>query len=187
VIEITSSASAEDLAGIIELQRTNLPVNLSGDELQQQGFVTVQHSMADLRQMHQYEKSIIAKDGETVIGYLLAMTKYSKADIPVLVSMFEIFDEIIYNGKPVSACNYIVVGQVCIGKAYRGQGILDKCYAAYREYFISRYDFAITEIATSNQRSVNAHKRIGFEEVHRYTDPQQTEWSIVIWDWKKKA
>jgi hypothetical protein len=141
--------------------------------------------MADLQQMHRYEKNIIARYGDKVVGYLLGMTAHSKADIPVLVPMFDVFDEIIFNGKPVSGCNYIVVGQVCIGKAYRSLGIFDKCYAAYREHFISRYDFAITEIDTSNQRSINAHLRIGFKEVHRYTDPDQTEWSIVIWDWKK--
>ncbi len=181
----TTSESDRDLAGILELQRANLPVNLSGDEIQQQGFVTVQHSMADLLQMHQYEKNIIAKDGDKIAGYLLGMTENSKADIPLLVPMFEVFDTIIFNGKPVSEYNYIVVGQVCIGKAYRGQGILDKCYTAYREHFISGYDFAITEIDTNNQRSINAHQRIGFKEAHRYTDPNQTEWSIVIWDWKK--
>jgi predicted GNAT superfamily acetyltransferase len=184
MIEITISASADDLAGIIELQRANLPVNLSAEEIQQQGFVTVQHSMADLQQMHRYEKNIIAKDGDKIAAYLLGMTAHSKADIPVLVPMFEVFDEIIFNGKPVAGYNYIVVGQVCIGKKYRGQGILDKCYAAYREHFTGRYDFAITEIDTSNQRSINAHLRIGFREVHRYTVPQGTEWSIVIWDWK---
>jgi RimJ/RimL family protein N-acetyltransferase len=181
------SATDEDLAGIIQLQQTNLPVNLSKDEIQQQGFVTIQHSMANLQQMHRYEKNIIAKDGENIAGYLLAMTEHSKADIPVLVPMFEVFDEIVFKGKSVAEYKYIVVGQVCIGKAYRGQGLLDKCYAAYRDHFMSRYDFAITEIATSNQRSINAHKRIGFKEVHCYTDPQQTAWSIVIWDWGKKA
>jgi RimJ/RimL family protein N-acetyltransferase len=143
--------------------------------------------MANLQQMHRYEKNIIAKDGENIAGYLLAMTEHSKADIPVLVPMFEVFDEIVFKGKSVAEYKYIVVGQVCIGKAYRGQGLLDKCYAAYRDHFMSRYDFAITEIATSNQRSINAHKRIGFKEVHCYTDPQQTAWSIVIWDWGKKA
>jgi ribosomal protein S18 acetylase RimI-like enzyme len=177
------SETIEDLAGILQLQQANLPVNLSNDEMRQQGFVTVQHSMADLQQMHRYEKNIIAKDGENIAGYLLCMTEHSKADIPVLVPMFDIFDEIVFNGKLVAEYRYIVVGQVCIGKAYRGQGLLDKCYTAYRNHFISRYDFAITEIATSNQRSINAHKRIGFKEVHRYTDPRQTEWSIVVWEW----
>ncbi len=187
MIEITTSASAEDLEGIMKLQQANLPATLSTDEIQQQGFVTVQHSMADLQQMHRYEKNIIAKDGEKVAGYLLAMTEHSKADIPLLVPMFEVFNEIVFNGKPVSAYNYIVVGQVCIGKAYRGQGILDKCYTTYREHFSAKYDFAITEIATSNQRSINAHLRIGFKKVHSYFDPQGTEWSIVVWDWKREA
>ncbi len=35
-----------------------------------------------------------------------------------------------------------------------------------------------------NIRSINAHKRIGFIEIYRYSDTNNTEWSIVIWDWK---
>jgi len=61
--------------------------------------------------------------------------------------MFELFDTISYNNERISAYNYLVVGQVCIDKAWRGQGILDHCYAAYRNYYRTKYDFAITEIA----------------------------------------
>jgi RimJ/RimL family protein N-acetyltransferase len=111
------------------------------------------------------------------------MTKDCRQDIPVLVPMFEVFDSIRYNNRKVSECNYLVVGQVCVDKQYRGQGILDKAYAAYRHHFSSKYDFAITEIAATNTRSRSAHQRIGFQEVHSYTSPDGVEWIVVIWDW----
>ena len=111
------------------------------------------------------------------------MTSKSKADIPVLIPMFENFEKIRLRGKLLSGYHYIVVGQVCVAKGYRGQGILDNCYAEYKKRFKRKYDFAITEIATKNLRSVNAHKRIGFSEIYRYNVPGNEEWSIVIWEW----
>jgi L-amino acid N-acyltransferase YncA len=97
--------------------------------------------------------------------------------------MFENFEQINFRSKTLSAYNYIVVGQVCVAKGYRGQGVLDNCYAEYKKKFKDKYDFAVTEIATKNQRSINAHKRIGFVEIHRFTGPDNVEWSIVIWEW----
>lgn len=184
MITYTTAQTEQNLLGIISLQQKNLARNLDADEIKEQGFVTVVHSLSDLEKMNAIEQHVIAKRGEMVVAYLLAMTAASKNDIPVLIPMFEMFEQIDYQGKPVSAYQYIVVGQVCVDKSCRGQGVLDACYAEYKKQFQPKYDFAITEIATSNQRSLNAHKRIGFTELHRYTAPDGEEWSIVVWGFK---
>lgn len=183
MIVYTTADSDKDLPGILDLQKRNLPAHLGEDEIKSQGFVTVVHSAGDLRKLNAIERSIIAKNNDTVIAYLLAMTAASKADIPVLIPMFDMFEKIQLNNKPVSQYNYLVVGQVCVDKAYRGQGVLDNCYAAYRDHFQQTYDFAITEISLRNQRSIRAHQRIGFSEIMRYTASDKEEWSIVIWEW----
>ncbi len=183
MITFTTSKSIEDLAGIIELQKKNLPSNLTKEEISREGFVTVVHSLEDLKKMNAIEQSTIAKDDDKIIAYLLAMTSKSKSAIPVLMPMFESFDKIKFRGKILSGYNYIVVGQVCVAKGYRGQGILDNCYAEYKKQFSGKYDFAITEIASRNLRSINAHKRIGFREIHGYTAPDNEQWSIVVWKW----
>jgi len=180
----TTANSKNDLEGILSLQKINLPQSLTQPQIQSQGFVTVDHSYAQLAKLNDFEKHIIAKDNEKVIGYLLAMTKSSRFDIPVLIPMFELFDTILYNDKKISGYKYLVVGQVCIDKAYRGKGILDDCYAAYREHYGSKYDFAITEIAATNLRSLKAHRRIGFKEINTYVSPDKTEWNVVLWDWE---
>lgn len=184
MITYETSNTAEDLADIISLQKENLRKNLTDTEVQAQGFVTVCHTLSDLEKLNHHEKSLVIKNQDRVVGYILAMTKNSRSDIPILIPMFQIFDGIYFKGKVVSDYNYMVVGQVCIGKDYRGLGIFDKAYAAYRSLFKDKYDFTITEIATTNQRSIQAHKRAGFTEIHRYTDANDTEWSIVVWDWK---
>jgi GNAT superfamily N-acetyltransferase len=141
------------------------------------------HTLEDLRKMNAIEQHIICKDNEKVIAYLLAMTIHSKNDLPVLFPMFEEFNKVIYKDKPLSSYNYVIVGQVCVDKDYRGQGILDECYEEYKRVFKGKYDFAITEISARNMRSIKAHLRIGFKEIHRYNSPDKEEWSIVIWEW----
>jgi len=181
---IIREAELNDLEGILLLQNANLARDLTREEIQSQGFVTIKHSYDQLKKLNDYEKHIIAKDKEKVIGYVLAMTQQSKFDIPIIIPMFNVFSNIMYADKKITDYNFIVVGQVCIDKNYRGQGIFDKCYNEYKKYYKDTYDFAITEIASTNIRSLNAHKRIGFKEIHHYEGPDKTEWVIVLWDWK---
>jgi predicted GNAT superfamily acetyltransferase len=187
MIEFTTSQTDDDLLQILALQKANLPKNLTPGQMASQCFVTVNHSFETLQKMNATEQSIIARANGQVIGYLLAMTSAAKDDIPVLVPMFHAFDNILYRQKKISEYRYLVVGQVCIDEAWRGQGILDSCYAAYKEHFKSKYDFAITEISLKNARSINAHRRIGFSTVHIYTDPEGHEWDVVVWDWQNDS
>src|SRR5690606_320773 len=179
----TRSTTDVELSEILALQKVNLKENITENEMNNHSFLTVSHTLQDLKTLNNYENHLIVKDGEKVIGYIFAMTAYSKHDIPILVPMFEIFDKINYMGRLISAYNYIVIGQVCIDKNYRGQGILYHAYEAYRKFFSGKYDFANTEIATSNTRSIHVHKKIGFREMHTYTDANYIEWRIVSWNW----
>jgi GNAT superfamily N-acetyltransferase len=182
MISFSTSVSKDELQGILDLQAANLAINLNAEDIHSQGFVTVSHTYDQLKKLNDYERHIVAKQDDRVIGYLLAMTENSKSDIPVLVPMFDMFKKTFYKKKFIADYNYIVVGQVCIDKQFRGQGILDKCYAAYKDYYSPRYHFAITEIAITNTRSLNAHKRVGFKEIKSYTSGTQV-WDIVLWDW----
>lgn len=184
MIVYTPAQTDKDLQGILALQRANLASNLSADEIAVQGFVTVVHSFEDLAKMNEAERHIIAKEDDKVIAYLLAMTPAAKDDVPLLRPMFGLFDDLLFYGKPVSAYPCIVIGQVCVDKSYRGRGVLDACYLTYRNAFQTKYAFAVTEIATRNTRSLAAHRRIGFQELHRYTATGGEEWSIVIWNWQ---
>lgn len=187
MIAYTTAKTDEDIQSIIELQKHNLPQNLTEEQMHSQGFVTVVHSFEALHKMNSIEQSIVATNNDEIIGYLLAMTPASKSDIPVLVPMFDAFDNVVYDQKKISGYTYIVVGQVCIAEGWRGKGILDDCYTAYKNHFKSKYEFAITEINSTNKRSIKAHERIGFKLVHSYSDPEGVEWNVVLWDWRNKS
>ena len=105
MIVYTTANSKDDLEGILHLQKRNLAAGLTRDEIQSQGFVTVDHSYEQLKALNDHEKHVIAKDNYKVVGYLLAMTKQSRFDIPVLIPMFELFDTLSYGNKNISGYN----------------------------------------------------------------------------------
>jgi ribosomal protein S18 acetylase RimI-like enzyme len=181
MIEIKSAESLPELEGILELQLENHHHTVSESEKSEQGFVTVRHSLD--QKMNSIAKHIIAKDGEQVVGYILAMTKASKDLVPLLIPMFTQFDLLTFKNHGVAAYDYMVIGQICVSKDYRGKGLIDQMYQAYKKAFSQQFDFAITEIAKNNVRSIAAHHRIGFSVIHEFKDDIQ-DWAIVVWDWK---
>lgn len=96
MITYTTANSKSDLEGILKLQKSNLPKNLNPEEIQTQGFVTVDHSYDLLKKMNDIEKHIIAKEQDEVIGYVLAMTKHSRFEISILLPMFNVLDSVPY-------------------------------------------------------------------------------------------
>ncbi|GAB3234020.1 GNAT family N-acetyltransferase [Algoriphagus aestuariicola] len=185
MIHFKPAETERELLGILSLQKENLPQNISQAEKAAQGFVTVNHSFEQLAEMNAIAPHLIAKDGEKVVGYILAMTKASKDLIPVLIPMFQQFERLEFAGNNVASYNYLVIGQICVSKDYRGRGIFDRMYEAYVDFFSTRFDFAITEIADSNIRSIKAHQRVGFEVIHKFSDSTE-DWSIVALNWKNQ-
>lgn len=113
------------------------------------------------------------------------MTSIAEDQMPILKPMFLEFKKVFYDTKHIADYNYLIVGQVCVGIGFRGQGVLDKCYQLYKTVYKNRFDFAITEIDVRNQRSLKAHLKLGFKEIHRYFSAEGEEWSIVVLDWNK--
>ncbi len=186
MVTISTAHSQEDLSNILKLQSENLLTVLTDEEKEKEGFLTVVHTLEDLARLNDFEKHVVAKAAGSIVAYVLAMTKASRGDIPVLVPMFDIFDQTNYNGKPIASYDYIVVGQVCVDKEFRGQGLFDRNYAFYKETYSGKYELAVTEIAAKNTRSLKAHQRVGFREICSHTASNGVEWIIVVWDWNKQ-
>jgi hypothetical protein len=185
MVNLCLSQSPADLEGILSLQRENLSTNLSQEEKDEQGFVTIQHNLAQLEAMHSIAPHVLAKEKDQVVGYVLAMTLASREVVPLLIPLFENFDQSEIGDKKVTDYNPMVVGQVCVGKSQRGTGVFDKLYAEYQEQYGSTYDFAITSVALSNYRSLAAHQRVGFKILHTFQD-SLNPWAVVCWDWNNR-
>lgn len=184
MVEIRFAKNRTDLEKIRFLQRKNTLKALTSKAAQEQGFVTVLHSLEQLEEMQQREPQIIALEKETLAGYALVMSPELKTTVPLLVPLFKTLDTLSYRGKSLKSCHYYVMGQICIAKNYRGHGLFRRLYQAHRETLSSKYDFCITEISARNTRSMAAHQKIGFEQIHQFTDETDL-WNVVLWDWSK--
>ncbi|MBC7884049.1 MAG: GNAT family N-acetyltransferase [Saprospiraceae bacterium] len=168
-----------ELEQILNLQRANLRFTQSEDEEMNQGFVTVQHDFDLLSQMNEMTAHIIAKDEGKVVGYALAMPNYFHDKIPILKPMFDLIDSLKVNQISVRDENYIVMGQICIEKSYRGTGIFEGLYSMFFNEYKSRYAHVITEVAVRNIRSVKAHLKVGFQKIYQYQEIDAEEWVVL--------
>jgi predicted N-acetyltransferase YhbS len=186
MIEIKRVTDPAELAGIKQLQTENLRSLISRDEQEQEGFVTAEYSLEFLQQMHAEEPSVIAKDGDRVVGYVLASTREAGRHHALLSYLFDVIDTKQYREKPLRDIRYVVVGQLCVGKAYRGQGLVQRMYDYYRETLSGTYPCCLTDIDEANPRSLKAHLKSGFEilDTLHY---EGSNWHIVIWDWRNGA
>ena len=181
-MEATLTNDIKDLEQIISLQRTNLIRNLSTEEWKDQGFVTVVHTVELLAQMHRVAPAVVIKDNGRVVAYALVLTRECRGIIPVFDRRFEAIDTLEWEGKPMSAFRYYIMGQICVDKNYRGKGLFDDLYRKHKEAYSNEFDLIVTEIAIRNTRSIRAHERVGFKTFNYYTDDRD-DWAVVAWDW----
>lgn len=173
MITYSKTTSIEELTQILALQNINLLENLSDEEKQQQGFVTVKHTLEILEKMHKACPHTIAKYNDRVVGFALSMTKEFSDDIEVLKPMF------IEINKTVTTKSYIVMGQICIDKDFRKQGVFRGLYNFMKTNICeSKFDLIVTEIDLKNQISLNAHQAIGFKNLIDY-NYHGKNWRIV--------
>jgi hypothetical protein len=182
---ITTVKNDDDVRGILALQQKNLKKNLSPEQIQSQGFLTVEHKFSVLKAMNDAQPSVIVKDGDTVVAYCLAMFPQFRNDVPELIALFDTIDDIDYDGQTLKDFKYVVMGQVCVGEGYRGMGFFDGMYQKLREELSAKFELCVTDISTNNSRSLKAHARVGFIPVKDFHDAILDEvWRVVVWNWR---
>ncbi len=140
--------------------------------------MTVSHTFDILKAMNDACPHVVAKSDGMVIGYALCMHPKFADDIVVLRPMF---DEVEALHPKVE--NYIAMGQICVAKAYRGQGVFRKLYKTMREAVQPEFGLIITEVDAENERSLHAHYAVGFEELTTYRSEGQ-EWKVIWLRWQ---
>ncbi len=183
-IRITLARKNTDLKRILALQTANLPSALSEEAQAAEGFVSAQHDLPTLQAMNAAAASVIAKDGNTLAGYALAMTPAFSEAVPLLTGIINFQNQLIYAGSSLTEQGYIGMGQVCVAVPYRGQRLVDRMYRYFRACYALHYPYLVTAIAPRNTRSRRVHQRCGFQEIATYQAPDGHEWVIVLWDWR---
>ena len=178
-MQIDISKTEVDLQQILSLQAANLNKKITKEQAKKEGFVTLEHDLSLLQKMNTPYPHTIAKVDGQVVGYALVMLKELRNTIPLLIPMFEQIDRVVYKGQSMKNANYFIMGQICIQKEYRGQGIFQKLYQNLAERLGVDFDFICTEIAARNMPSMKAHRKVGFVEIDRHEDETGEEWVIV--------
>lgn len=173
MIEYKQADTDRELLQILDLQQRNLPKNLSKEEMSSQGFLTVEHDFALLKKMNEACPHTIAVFEKVVVGYALSMHPKFGEEIEILKSMFAKINEVYIRDS------YLVMGQVCISKDYRGNGLFRGLYQNMQRFTKPNFEAIITEVDVKNTRSMNAHKAIGFKELAQYTADDR-EWSLIV-------
>jgi hypothetical protein len=177
-------AGDSEIEDVLRLQAANHASTLSADAMASQGFVTVRHDADVLRRMSQAAPGIVAVADDLVVGYALVMPRTFAADVPILAPLFAMLDTLSWKGVPLATNpRWFVMGQICIARDYRGQGLFEGLYHAMAVRYRDRYDFTVTEVAARNTRSLRAHARVGFETLHVYPDETTGErWHVIALD-----
>jgi hypothetical protein len=186
MVNIKVVETPEELQGLKDLQTANLRKNVGEDIAMKEGFLTSQYSLELLQKMHETHPSIIAKENDKVVGYVIVTTKSVYGEHPELDHLFNTLDAINYKGQLLGEVNYILVGQLCVGITHRGIGLVQDMYTYYQSLHSNQYKYLVTDISQENQRSIKAHKKSGFETIG-LIEQVGAGWEIVLWDWSSTA
>lgn len=181
-IELTRVSSPNEIIGIRDLQALNLKQNITAEEAIEQGFLTAAYTIEYLQEMNAVVPSIIAKDEDKVVGYALVATKDIRKGHDLIEGLFDAIDACEYKGNLLKEVNYVVVGQLCVAKEYRGQDLVQKLYGHFRDCLSNEFTYLVTDVAKANVRSLKAHKKTGFQVINELTYGG-FGWDIVLWDW----
>jgi len=174
MIRYVQASTIDHLEQILQLQQQNLPKSLSRNEREQEGFLTVEHSLGVLSEMNEECGHIIALEDNKIVAYALCMHPKFAESIEVLKPMFHEINNVVKDKS-----NYMVMGQVCVAKTYRRKGVFRRLYEAMKEKLPSGIDTIITEVDANNKRSLMAHRAIGFQELKRY-NANGKEWVLIV-------
>ena len=176
--------SVADLEGIRLLQQQNLKHLLPREEALREGFTTAVYTLDFLQEMHGLHPSVVARSEGQVVGYALVAFPELRHGHPLLDDLFGKLDAIRFGGRLLCNSHYVVVGQLCVGKDFRGMGLVQAMYGLFREGLSDRFEYCACDVDRENQRSLKAHLRTGFEVVDAL-EYGGALWDVMVWDWRR--
>jgi len=175
--------TTEQIQQIAKLSAINLRSVIDEHTKIDQGFLTWEYTPRLLAAMHEFAPSVIAIDEGNVVGYALVAT-HAMAEVHTEMKlMLDNLSTLSYLGHPMNDYRYYMMGQICIAQEHRGKGLFEKLYQHHRTVYSNQFDMLMTEVSTSNHRSMRAHEKVGFKTIHTYHD-HMDEWNVVVWDWR---
>ncbi len=164
-----SCAQLSDIDAVLALH-SRYQVDSIAEEDKKDGFVTTAFSASQLQALIEQEQGLfIAKDGEQVVGYVMAASWQFWSPWPLFAHMIEQLSQLSYLGQTLSVENSYQYGPICIDKAYRGSQVLPELFDFSRAQMAKRFPILVTFVNKINPRSFAAHHRkLGLEVIQEF-------------------
>ena len=184
MITVCLTTTDREIQGIRDLQEANLKENIALEKRSVDGFLTAKYSLDFLKAMNKSTPAIIAKQSGEVVGYALATNRSLLGQHPLLKDLSIQINKIPFGDKAIGDFDYLVVGQLCVAKQVRGQGLAQRLYAHFKTTYQEQYPFSVTDVDQGNLASLKTHLKVGFQVVSTL-QYGNSNWHVVIWDWKR--
>ena len=145
-----------DYGGILRLQSENYIANLS-EAQREQGFLSAQFSAEQIAQIAEDLGTMVAVVDGRIAGFLCAFRKEFETGSRVIAEMLRCYDVLRFEDRPLSAFKSYIYGPVCIGRDYRGAGLLRELYEAQKGDLAGKFEIGVAFVARNNPHSLSAH------------------------------
>lgn len=179
------TATLDDIDEVLELH-SKYQIDSIAPEDKKDGFVTTTFTKEQLTQLINEEQGLfIARLHEKVVAYIMCGSWKFCSIWPIFTQMIQDLTNLHYLGHTITTENSYQYGPVCIDKSVRGSGVLEALFDFAREKMSKRYPILVTFINKINQRSFNAHSRLGLKVITEFSFNNNTYYELV-YDTSKK-
>ena len=145
-----------DYPAILRLNQENFIDRLSPEE-RRQGFLSALFSLEQTAQIAEDLGTMVAVVDRQIAGFLCAFRREFDTGSPVIAKMLECYDRLQFESRPLSAFKSYIYGPVCIGRDYRGRGLLRGLYEAQKQDLAGRFEIGVAFVSRDNTHSLSAH------------------------------
>lgn len=145
-------------------------IDTIAEEDKSDGFVTTSFTKEQLTDLIKKENGLfIAKKDGVIVAYIMAASWSFWSTYPVQAYMINELPNYEFNGIRLSTTNSYQYGPVCINKAYRGSGLLEKIFSFALKSMSKKYPFLVTFVNNINLRSMSAHtNKLGLSDLGKF-------------------
>jgi hypothetical protein len=162
-------AQLDEIDGVLQLH-AKYQIDTIAEEDKKDGFVTTSFTRGQMMRLIEEENGLfIAKANDCIVGYAMAASWQFWSAWPIFSYMISRMGDLELDGAKRNVANSYQYGPVCIDKAYRGTGLLEKLFEFSVETMSKRYDMLVTFINKNNPRSFKAHtQKIGLTVIGEF-------------------
>jgi hypothetical protein len=168
-----------DLSQLAQLQEQSLRSNLDPSD-RSSSFLSAAVPDDTIKEMDKSVAVIVCVEESTLLGFLCASgIEYCKSmDLPG--KMISRLDEVKFHGKNISSLEGFVAGPICVEKERRGQGIFAGLYECLFVTTKDKFDFCVSLIDVTNEPSLRAHQKIGYEIVDMFSYEGEEFYTVAL-------